>query len=71
MVTEEPWQHGTRVGGVRLVYPGEVRALCRRHEVSCLLYAHVADREAIEVACKEDSWHPLWCHGIEALPTVR
>ncbi|MCE3025899.1 hypothetical protein [Salinicola sp. DM10] len=68
MVTEAPWQHATRVEGVRLYYPSEVFSLCRRFEVDYLVYATPAERYAIERAAPAGAaFAAHWCLGIEGL----
>lgn len=68
MITDEPWQHGTDVGGVRLYYPGEVASLCQRFDVRYLVYGPDEDRRAIEQACSDDPhWQAVWCRGVEEL----
>ncbi|WP_147408740.1 hypothetical protein [Kushneria sinocarnis] len=43
LVSDAPWQHGTRIAGVRVCYPGEVPALIERTGARALVYCRETD----------------------------
>ncbi|OHV10581.1 hypothetical protein [Kushneria phosphatilytica] len=57
LVSDAPWQHATRIAGVRVFYPSEIPALIERTGARALIYCREADLTMFDTASRRSLDH--------------